>query len=216
MIAMNLDAGEREDESPELWQLFDIVAIACGGHAGDDASMARVIQACHAQTLAAHPSYPDRPGFGRKTIAIAPDALATAVEQQCAALARVAARYGRRIEWVKPHGALYHDVTHDLALAEAVVRGAHAALGEVGFIARAPLGARYLREGFADRAMRPDGTLVPRGEPGALIMDPAAAAAQALRLALGGEVDTICIHGDTPNAIAIARAVRASLNEARA
>jgi UPF0271 protein len=213
-VKLNLDAGEHEDEPEELWRLADLLAIACGGHAGDDASMARVIAACPEQELAAHPSYPDRAGFGRTTIAIAPDALAAAIEQQCAALAAVAARYDRRIAWVKPHGALYHDAARDPVLAAAVMRGARAALGaDVGVIGP-PTGvlrgsARYLREGFADRAMRPDGTLVPRGEPGALITDPAAAAAQARRLE---GVDTICVHADTPGALAIARAVREALH----
>jgi UPF0271 protein len=199
----------------EILRLVDLVAIACGGHAGDDASMARVIAACTAQELAAHPSYPDRARFGRATMAIEPDTLAAAIEQQCAALAAVAARHGRRVEWVKPHGALYHDAARDPVLAAAVLRGARAALGgHVGVIgpARGALrdaaGPRYLREGFADRATRADGSLVPRSEPGALITDPAEAAAQARRLE---GVDTICIHADTPGALEIARAVREAL-----
>ena len=210
MIAkLNLDAGEYDDEPPELWQLADIVAIACGGHAGDERSMARVIAACPRAELGAHPSYPDRAGFGRASMALSPGALAAAVEEQCAALARVAATLGRRIDWVKPHGALYHDVIGDPALAAAVVGGARAALGDVGFIGAHRLGERWLRDGFADRARRADGTLVPRSEPGALITDPAAAAAQAR--ALAAHVDTICVHADTPGALAIARAVREAL-----
>ena len=212
MTWMNLDAGEREDESIELWNLFDIVTIACGGHAGDPASMARVVEACKRQTIGAHPSYPDRESFGRVTIAMAVEELAQTIERQCAALARVAAMHGRRVEWVKPHGALYHDAARDPVIAEAVLRGARAAIGEeVGIIgpAAARLGGKFLREGFADRAMRADGTLVPRGEPDALITDPAAAAEQAKRLV--GRVDTICVHADTPGAIDIARAVREAL-----
>jgi UPF0271 protein len=208
----NLDAGERDDEPPELWQLFDILAIACGGHAGDESSMARVIDTCPHQIVAAHPSYPDRAGFGRRSIAIDPDDLAEAVAEQCRALARIADKRGRRVEWVKPHGALYHDAARDREIAAAVVRGARTALGDFGVIgppyATVP-GVRYAREGFADRAMRADGTLVARGEPGALITDPAAAAAQAVRLA--PEVDTICMHADTPGALAIARAVHEAL-----
>lgn len=212
-MIMNLDAGEQDSEPPELWQLFDIIAIACGGHAGDEASMERVIASCPRQTLGAHPSYPDRARFGRTTMAMEPDAIATSVEQQCTALAAVAARHGRRVEWVKPHGALYHDAARDLAIAAAVVRGARAALGDsVGFIASrtlGPVGGKFLREGFADRALNADGSLVPRGEPNALITNPAAAAAHAQRLAR--EVDTICVHADTPGALAIARAVREAL-----
>lgn len=214
---MNLDAGEHADEPPELWQLFDVLAIACGGHAGDDRSMARVIAACPDQQLGAHPSYPDREGFGRQTIAMAPDAIARAVAAQCTALVAVAARDGRPVVWVKPHGALYHDANRDRAIADAVLHGA-AVIGDVGVIgpargalrdAAAALGLRYLREAFADRATRPDGSLVPRSEPGAVITDPAIAAARAVRLA--GEADTICCHADTPGALAIARAVREAL-----
>jgi UPF0271 protein len=208
-MKMNLDAGEHDSEPAELWRLFDIVAIACGGHAGDEASMERVIRACERQTIGAHPSYPDREGFGRATMAMPADAIASAVEQQCATLAAVAARLGRRVEWVKPHGALYHDAARSPEILDAVMRGARAALGDVGLIhsiARADL-----REGFADRAMLADGSLVPRSEPGALITDPTAAAAQAKQLAR--VVDTICVHADTPGALAIARAVRETLGD---
>ncbi|MGE5181679.1 MAG: LamB/YcsF family protein, partial [Acidobacteriota bacterium] len=153
-MMLNLDAGEHDDESPELWQLVDLVAIACGGHAGDDASMARVIDACPDQVLAAHPSYPDRDGFGRRTIAMSAAAVEAAVADQCAALARIAAARGRRVTWVKPHGALYHDAAREVTLARAVIAGARAALGrDVGVIGppRGKLadvaGMRYLREG---------------------------------------------------------------------
>ena len=213
---LNLDAGEHDDEPEELWRLADLVAIACGGHAGDETSMARVIDACNDQIFAAHPSYPDREGFGRRTIAMTAAALEEAVASQCATLARVAASRGLRVTWVKPHGALYHDAARDETIATAVVHGARSALGsDVGVIGPphgallAAAGMRYLREGFADRARRADGTLVPRGEPGALITDPAAAAKQARELRR--DVDTICIHADTPCALDIARAVREAL-----
>jgi UPF0271 protein len=216
-VLLNLDAGERDDESEELYRLFDILAIACGGHAGDAASMRRVLAACtrHGIQAGAHPSYPDREHFGRRTIAIAPAELAASIEAQCAALRDLA----RDIDYVKPHGALYHDATRDRALADAVLAGATAALGTPAVIgpprgalhdAAVARGLRYLREGFADRTTRPDGTLVPRGEPDALITDPAAAARRARSLA---GVDTICVHADTPNALAIARAVREALRD---
>jgi 5-oxoprolinase (ATP-hydrolysing) subunit A len=214
MIVMNLDAGEREDESAELWRLFDIVAIACGGHAGDRESMARVIDACAAQVIGAHPSYPDREGFGRRALEMPLEALAPEIDRQCSELAEVAARYGRRVEWVKPHGLLYHDASRSPAIANAVVRGARGALGDdVGLIgpANGGYGGKYLREGYADRAVRGDGALVPRDEPGAVITDPATAAAQAARLARDGGIDTICVHADTPGALTIARAVREAL-----
>lgn len=218
---INLDGGELPDESPELWALADLINCACGGHAGDAASMARIAAFCASSPsrtrLGAHPSYPDREHFGRRSLAIAPAALADSIAEQCRALAAAAATAGTQVTSLKPHGALYHDAATDPALAISVIRAAVEALGNDVLVIGPPHGAlhetairyglRYAREGFADRAMRPDGALVPRSEPGALIEDPAAAAAQATRL----DVDTICIHGDTPNALAIARAVRTAL-----
>jgi 5-oxoprolinase (ATP-hydrolysing) subunit A len=221
MALLNLDAGEHADEPEELWALFDVLNIACGGHAGDDESMERVVRFCAAsgRTVGAHPSYPDRPGFGRRTMAIEPDALRAAIVEQCAALAAIARRHGRTIDYVKPHGALYHDAAKSEALAHAVVGAVAEALGDAVIVVGPPAGAlraaatarglRYASEGFADRRMRDDGSLVPRSEPGALITDPAAAAAQAR--ALAARFDTICCHADTPGALAIAGAVHRAL-----
>ena len=216
MVLLNLDAGEHDDEPEELWGLCDVVCVACGGHAGDARSMTRIAAFCAARSrprLGAHPSYPDREGFGRHTIAIEADSLRAAVAEQCAALAAIARDHGLTVDWVKPHGALYHDAAQNPALANAVIAGARDALGDVTMIGP-PRGAlvtqRYLREGFADRRTRADGTLVPRSEPNALITDPAEAAARAR--AIAGDVDTICVHADTPSALAIARAVREAID----
>jgi UPF0271 protein len=221
MALMNLDAGEHDDEPEALWALFDVLNIACGGHAGNAASMERVVGFCVStgRTIAAHPSYPDRDGFGRRTMAIEPAELARAVGEQCAALAQIARSHGRGVEYVKPHGALYHDAARSEALAHAVVSASAQALGDAIVVVGPPAGAlrdaatarglRYASEGFADRRMRDDGSLVPRSEPGALITDPAAAAAQATRLA--ERFDTICCHADTPGALAIAGAVHKAL-----
>lgn len=218
---MNLDAGEHDDEPEALWEMFDVLNIACGGHAGDAASMDRVVRWCVASgsAIGAHPSYPDRPGFGRRTLALSSDALATAVAEQCAALAAIARRHDRAVSYVKPHGALYHDAAADPAIAHAVVTAAADALGDGVTVIGPPRGALreaatargvgYASEGFADRRMRADGSLVPRSEPGALLTDPADAAAQARTLA--GRVDTICCHADTPSALAIATAVHRAL-----
>src|SRR6185295_8111968 len=123
MALMNLDAGEHDDEPEELWANFDLLNIACGGHAGDAASMERVVGWCVAsgRTIGAHPAYPDRANFGRRTMAIEPEALGDAVREQCAALAAIARRHKRPVTHVKPHGALYHDAAADPALARAVV-----------------------------------------------------------------------------------------------
>jgi UPF0271 protein len=188
--------------------------------------MRRVIEVCAARGIevGAHPSYVDREGFGRRSIAVPPSILQQQIFDQCAALAAIAAEHGVNVTFVKPHGALYHDAARDPALAGAVIDGAVRALGNVAVLGPSwgtpalhavatARGLAYWREGFADRALRADGSLVPRSDPAALIADPASAAAQAR--ALADKIDAICIHGDSPNALAIARAVRAALREGR-
>ncbi len=219
---LNVDGGELDDEPAELYAFADVVHIACGGHAGDDASMDRVTLACAAAAtrIGAHPSYDDREGFGRRARDVAPDALASSVAEQCGRLRMIASRHGVKLVSVKPHGALYHAAHSGDATARACVEGIVHALGTIaivgpagGALERAAVasGAPFLREAFADRAVRADGSLVPRGEPGALLTDPLLAAARARDLAARGDVDTLCIHGDTPGALTIARAVRAAL-----
>ncbi|HEX2685351.1 MAG TPA: 5-oxoprolinase subunit PxpA [Kofleriaceae bacterium] len=222
MVLMNLDAGEHPDEPEELWALFDVLNIACGGHAGDVASMERVVRWCVASgaAIGAHPSYPDRPGFGRRTLAIESAALAATIAEQCAALAEVARRHARAVEYVKPHGALYHDAAAKEAIARGLLGAVTDTLGDGIVVIGPPAGAlhevarerglRYASEGFADRRMRPNGSLVPRTEPGALLTDPSEAAAQAR--ALAAQVDTICVHADTPGSLAIAGAVHKALH----
>jgi len=221
-ILLGLDAGEHDDEREELLACAHALHIACGGHAGDEASMTRCLRACltHGLRAGAHPSYPDRAGFGRTTMAIDPSSLRASIVSQCSALLVHAREIGVPIEHVKLHGALYHDANRDPALAARVLGAAMEVFGPVGVVGP-PRGALYdvcahggdpfEREGFADRALRPDGSLVPRSEPGALIDDPEIAAVQALRLARDGH-DTICVHGDGPNALPIAHAVRAALD----
>jgi UPF0271 protein len=213
---LNIDLGELDDEPEELFALAQVASIACGGHAGDAASIARAVARCAAggAQVGAHPSYPDRAGFGRRRMTLAPPALADAVAEQCGRLPQAA--------WLKPHGALYHAADEDETIAGAVLDGAARALARFGVIGPAGgamaeacrrRGLALAIEGFADRAAREVGgrlVLVPRGEPGALIVDPDLAAENALRLR--GRVDTICVHGDTPGAVAIARAVRRVLD----
>ncbi|WP_243075588.1 5-oxoprolinase subunit PxpA [Microbacterium sp. SS28] len=238
-IDLNADLGETVDGAPTaddeaMFAVISSASVACGGHAGDAASMRDAVAraARFGVAVGAHPSYPDRARFGRTRIAIAPDELRASVAEQLAGL--VAA--GARIWYVKPHGALYHAVTLDRAEADAVA-GAVAdlaqslgralpILGLDGAIAGAAhaAGLPFVREAFLDRGYRADGSLVPRGEPGALLDDPAAVAARAVRLAREGRVDAVdgtdvaadaaslCLHGDSPAAVAMARAVRAALD----
>ena len=229
MVLLNLDAGEHDDEPEELWALCDVLSVACGGHAGDEQSMTRVVEFCAGRDwprIGAHPSYPDRENFGRTSIAITREQLTASIAEQCAALLEIAKARGQRVGWVKPHGALYHDANRDLGIATAVVLGARQVLDRDAIIIGPPHGVLrevvdrahrggFMGEGFADRATRPDGTLVPRSEPNALITEPHLAAARARDLVADGTVETICVHSDTPGALDIARAVRAVLDERR-
>lgn len=248
-VWLNVDLGELPGEPEALYACANVANIACGGHAGDESSMRRAVELCalHGAAVGAHPSYPDREGFGRRRTSIAPDDLRRSVAEQCARLAAIARASGASIAFVKPHGALYHTARNDQATAEAIVLGVQDGLGlrdgpgarlgpqdfggaDVGVLsapgrvtivgpasgelarATARSTLAFAREGFADRAAREDGTLVPRSEPGAFLLDPVAAADLAERLAAAGGVDTICVHGDTPGAVAIARAVRDRLD----
>jgi 5-oxoprolinase (ATP-hydrolysing) subunit A len=232
-IDLNCDLGE----VPELIAggvdeaLLEVVSsanVACGGHAGDAATMELTLRAAerHGVAAGAHPSYPDREGFGRRELVAAPADVEAFVFLQIHALASVAAKLGLGLSHVKPHGALYHAAGRDPAVAAAIARAAarvDPALVLVG-LAGSPalaawraLGFRVAGEAFADRRYEPDGSLRARSRPGALITDPAAAADQAVRLATGrgaAVAETLCLHGDTPGAVAIARAVRAALEHA--
>jgi UPF0271 protein len=222
---LNIDLGELPGEPESLYQAAHLANIACGGHAGDDHSMAQALARCrrHGTLAGAHPSYMDREGFGRRRLEITPADLTEAVRLQCARLGEAASQASLRIRHVKPHGALYHAAHQDAAVAHAVIEGAIAALGRDlvllgprgGALAEAvkAAGLGYAVEGFADRATRADGSLVPRDQPGALITEPSAAVTRALDLAQAGEVDTLCVHGDTPGAAAIAHAVRQALDD---
>lgn len=224
-VLLNVDGGELGDEPEELYALADIVHIACGSHAGDERSMERVVRACieHGTRVGAHPSYEDREGFGRRAQVVAPDVLASSIATQCARLLAVARAAGAKVTSVKPHGALYHAAHADEETARACVEGVERAFGggagmavvglANGALERAAkkAGFLYLREAFADRGARADGSLVPRGEPGALVEEPALAAERARALQASNVVETVCIHGDTRGAVAIARAVRHAL-----
>jgi 5-oxoprolinase (ATP-hydrolysing) subunit A len=233
-IDLNCDMGEREGAGglaadAELLAWVSSANIACGGHAGDEATMRGVVEAAAAlgRGLGAHPGYPDRANFGRVVVPISPADLRAEVAEQIGRLAAVAGRAGARVAHVKPHGALYHQCSIDPGAAEAVRLAASDAapgavlVGQSGSAAcrwwRAA-GAIVVEEGFADRAYEPDGSLRARSLPGASITDAGPAAAQALRLARGEglptRVGTICVHSDTPGAAEVARAVRRALEGA--
>jgi UPF0271 protein len=209
--------------------LLDVVTsanVACGGHAGDETTMRAVVRLARERGVAvgAHPSYPDRAGFGREPMDLPPEEIEVAVAEQIAVLGNIARAEGVKLTHVKPHGALYHaaarstqgraSVTHAIARAAARWSRELVLVGQAGSPALAVWrahGFRVAGEAFADRAYEPDGSLRPRSQAGALLTDPALAAAQAVALAQAGTAETLCVHGDTPGAPAIARAVRAAL-----
>jgi 5-oxoprolinase (ATP-hydrolysing) subunit A len=221
---LNIDLGELPDEDERLYEYAQVANIACGGHAGDESSMRRALESCarHGTRAGAHPSFEDRENFGRKELQVAPEVLCAQVATQCARLTALANEVGVPVRYAKPHGALYHAANRDAALARAVVDGVVAALGPgITFFgpgtgalhdAARAAGLAYAREGFADRGTRPDGSLIPRGQPGAVLTDPNVARENALRLAMGGSVDTLCVHGDSPGAVDMAREVRSVLD----
>lgn len=225
-VELNVDAGELPDEPEELFALATTVNLACGGHAGDAASMQRAVARAvsHGAQVVAHPSYADRAGFGRRARFCGAEQVAADVERQCGALRAVAREAGVAVRGVKPHGALYHDAAADPALATALVSGARRALPELERLvgpasgalkdAAEAAGLRYWAEGFVDRRYDAGGQLVPRDQPGALLTDPLACAAQAVALARSARYRTLCAHGDTPGAVEIARSVALALSGA--
>jgi len=240
-VDLNSDLGEGAGTEAALMPLITSANIACGGHAGNDNTMRAAIELAmkNGVVVGAHPGYPDRERFGRVPLEMDPRELIEAVRRQIDAIAGIASRLGARVAHVKAHGALYNQAERDPAVARNILFGIQAATGGHELVVFAPpdsamyaeakaMGMKAAREGFIDRAYEPDGTLRPRTIAGALVTDPAAAAAQALAFLRDGgvtttdgaflklEVDTLCIHGDTPGAAEIALAVRDALRSAKA
>ena len=226
-IDLNADMGEGSDADEALLGVVSSANVACGLHAGDPTVMRRTVRAAKAAGVAigAHPGFPDREHFGRREMTLTPAEIENWVIFQIAAIAGIAAAEGARLAHVKPHGALYNMAAKDKTMAYAIASAialVDPSLVMVGLPASAlehaatRAGLGFAAEGFADRAYEPDGSLVARSKPGALITDPAAAARGALALARGGRVRTICIHSDTPHAAAIGAAVRRALDAAGA
>ena len=223
--------GEGETTDADLLAIVSSCNVACGGHAGDVATMVETIRGAIGNDVAvgAHPSYPDRDGFGRVSRYLDGDALYDSLTEQVTTIADVAAELGVRLRHVKPHGALYNDAAADRELADIVARVTSEAPGEPMLVgppqseleaAAADHGLGYVAEAFIDRAYEPDGRLVSRAEPAAVHSDLNTITAQAVSLARDHRVtardgsvidvaaDTLCIHGDTDGAVAAARAVR--------
>lgn len=237
-IDLNADVGElpanlADGSEERLLQLVSSANIACGGHAGSAASMRAVVALCvkHGVAAGAHPSYPDPDHFGRLSLRIAPEVLEDSLHMQVAALDAVVRAAGGVLRHIKPHGALYTDAARDPVLAACIARAVQpwkASAVLVGLAGSRMLdiwqeqGFRIAAEAFADRTYESDGTLRSRQLPGALITDPEAAAAQALSLAvdqraksLSGDwipvaAATLCLHGDSPQALSTAHRIRSA------
>jgi UPF0271 protein len=220
---LNCDMGELADVALEeaLMRWVTSANVACGGHAGDTATMERTVRLARQYGVAvgAHPGYPDRVNFGRVEMPLSSAEITGAVAGQVRALADIAGE----LTHVKPHGALYNVAAKDAGVARAIGEGV-ASVGRelvlVGLAGSAMLevwremGFRVAAEGFADRRYEPDGSLRSRKFDDALIADPEQAAAQALRLAYEGGAKTICVHSDTPGSVRILAAVSEALRNA--
>jgi UPF0271 protein len=237
-IDLNADLGEVADAGDRaMMRSVTSANIACGVHAGDAVLMDRTVELAieHHVSIGAHPSFPDRQGFGRAPMALASDETQAWVAYQIGALAAIARRRGAQLTHVKPHGAMYNVASVDQELAAAVAAAVHAVDRQLVLVgppksaltaAGRRAGLAVAAEGFADRAYCADGTLVARTERGAVLTDPAEVARRAVMLAVERkiravdgsyvslDVETICIHGDTPGAALLAERVRASLEAA--
>lgn len=233
-INLNADIGEGMGTDEALVEVVGAVSIACGAHAGDPATMRRLaaLAAARGVGIGAHPGFEDREGFGRREIVMDPGALETLVVRQIAGMREAAAAAGARLGHVKAHGALYNMAARDGVHAEAVCRAIRTVdprlvvVGPAGSAmerAARDLGLAVAREAFPDRGYAADGRLLSRDEAGAVIADPETVAARAVRMVREGVVacatgetvpivaETLCIHGDRPDAPTVARAVRDAL-----
>lgn len=240
-IDLNSDLGENvpsrivsDDES--MLRLVTSANVSCGFHAGSPEGIRETLAAAvqGGVVIGAHPGYRDYENFGRTKVDIDSATLQAHVEYQLGALIGLAAAVGGRVAYVKPHGALYNTACVDPVQADAVTRAVAdvdpslavlALPGSELLRAAEHHGLRAVTESFADRAYEPDGSLVPRSRPGAVLHDPDLVAARVLRMVTEGvatavdgsdipvRADSVCVHGDSPDAVAMARAIRALLTE---
>ncbi len=240
-VDLNSDVGEsfgrwRLGDDAGMLQLVTSANVACGFHAGDPSTLRATSAAAAARgvVIGAQVSYRDLAGFGRRFVDVAPDELTDEVLYQLGALDAFAHVADSRVRYVKPHGALYSAVVDNVPQADAVVRAVREyddtlpVLGLAGSAlhrAASAAGLRTVSEVFADRAYRPDGALVSRREPGAVLDDPRLVAERVLRMVSEGRVEavdgsqvaltaeSVCVHGDSPGALSMARAVRRALDD---
>lgn len=233
-IDLNADLGEGMGNDDDLLDIVSSASIAAGGHAGDAATIRHVLRKCKARGVraGAHPGYVDRARFGRFRLVVPLDTLLSQVRDQIFLVRYIAEEIGVPLSYVKLHGALANQTAEELAFAVAIFAAIQAMDPKIAVLAldnseqvRAAnaVGAPLIREAYADRAYTAEGLLVPRNQSGAVIEDVDAVIARCLRLARAGEIvaidgtvlksqaRSICLHGDTPGAVDLAREVRAAL-----
>lgn len=238
-IDLNSDLGEsygawRMGDDAAMLAVVSSANVACGFHAGDPAGILATLRAAAERgvSVGAHVSYPDLAGFGRRNMDMSSADLRASVIYQIGALQGLASAAGTRVRYVKPHGALYNFIARDERQARDVIAAVQAVDRALGLVVLAgsalagwarDAGLRTIEEAFADRGYRADGSLVPRDQPGAVLHDSEAVAARMVQLAREGTVtasdgsvvritaDSICVHGDSPGAVAMAQRVRERL-----
>ena len=241
-IDLNSDLGEsfgawRMGDDDSMLAIVTSANVACGFHAGDPAGILATLKAAAARgvCVGAHVAYPDLVGFGRRAMDIASADLVADLVYQIGALQGLAHAAGTRVRYVKPHGALYNTIAHDERQARDVITAIRAVDGKLALVGLAgsrglalarEAGLRTIAEAFADRAYTPQGTLVSRREQGAVLHDADQVARRMLQLVTEGTLEaidgslarvqaqSICVHGDSPDAVAMARATRRTLEQA--
>ena len=236
-LDLNADLGEGIGDDEAMLDIVSSANIACGGHAGDEASMRAALRAAKARgvVVGAHPGFPDRQNFGRTRMALPPEELDATIRSQVRTLVEMGEEEGWPVRYVKLHGALANMAAEEPAVAALCFAAVEGLVSDMAILAidnsaqsdvAEALGFRTVREAYADRAYQPNGLLVPRQMPGAVLHDRAAIAERAVRLAQSGEIvavdgaiirttsRSLCIHGDTPDAVEIARTVKAGLASA--
>ena len=233
-LDLNADLGEGIGDDDAMLEIVSSASIACGGHAGDEASMRAALRAAKTRgvVVGAHPGFPDRENFGRKRMILAPEDLDATIRAQVRTLIELGEEEGWPVRYVKLHGALANMAAEEPAVAALCFAAVEGLVRDIAILAidnsaqsdlAEALGFRTIREAYADRAYEAGGLLMPRQMPGSVLHDKVAISDRAVRLALSGEIvavdgsvvtttaRSLCIHGDTPDAVAIARAVKAGL-----
>lgn len=236
-LDLNADLGEGVGDDAAMLDIVTSASIACGGHAGDEVTMRETLRAAKARgvVVGAHPGFPDRENFGRRRLVLPPEELDASIRQQVRTLVEIGESEDWPVRYVKLHGALANMAAEEPAVMALCLAAIEGLVNDMAILAidnsaqveiAEALAYRAIREAYADRAYQPDGLLVARQMPGAVLHDPAEIAERAVRLAQAGEIvavdgsiirteaRSLCIHGDTPDAVAIAREVRGALASA--